>query len=391
MTLLSSASHILLEADPVQASENWQVQINRLCLDGVAPWLADEFGVSARQLELIARSHPAIWNLAGGSAIPLTETARLVLVPSAAVDLSELRVPQEWVDIPSWVGDYYAAVRVNPDSGQLCIWGYTTHAQLKQQGHYDAADRSYCLDGEAVTDLAILPVARTLELAEATRVSVPDLPAVPAVQRESLVQRLTRPDCLIPRLAVPFSLWGALLEDESVRSRLSKQTATPLSQWLSRLTQSDLQLSPQLTWGWQTLASLLPGPQGAMALRGEDTANAVRGGKRLTLEMGETAAGSGNPAGNLAGNPAVVLLVAVEPAADQRVSVQVQLRPDAGASLPDDLELSLLSPAGEVVQAVRRQPLDDYIQLKRFRLPPGYDFTIQVRSGALTLQESFTT
>lgn len=241
-----------------------------------------------------------------------------------------------------------------------------------------------------MTDLAILPVARTLEL-EATRVSVPDLPAVPAVQRESLVQRLTRPDCLIPRLAVPFSLWGALLEDESVRSRLSKQTATPLSQWLSRLTQSDLQLSPQLTWGWQTLASLLPGPQGAMALRGEDTANAVRGGKRLTLEMGETAAGPGNPAGNLAGNPAVVLLVAVEPAADQRVSVQVQLRPDAGASLPDDLELSLLSPAGEVVQAVRRQPLDDYIQLKRFRLPPGYDFTIQVRSGALTLQEPFTT
>ncbi len=55
MTLLSSASHILLEADPVQASENWQVQINRLCLDGVAPWLADEFGVSARQLDWTAR------------------------------------------------------------------------------------------------------------------------------------------------------------------------------------------------------------------------------------------------------------------------------------------------------------------------------------------------
>ncbi|MEO1399775.1 MAG: DUF1822 family protein [Cyanobacteria bacterium J06635_1] len=373
MTRLSFANHLLLELAPAPPTENWQVHINRLCLQGLAPWLADEFAVSARQLETVARSHTAIWDLVSGSAVQIGEATRLVLVPSAAIDLSELRVPQEWVDIPSWVGDYYVGVRVNPNSGQLCVWGYTTHVRLKQQGRYDAADRSYCLDGEVVTDLAVLPVVRALGVTEPTRSNVAALPELPVAQVESLVQRLTRPDCLMPRLAVPFSLWGALLADATVRSRLSGHPATNLSQWLSRITQADA--ANWLSLGWQTLESLLPAPQAAMAFRTGGTA--VRGGKRLTLGTGETST--------------VVLLVAVESETDERVSMRVQLRPEAAASLPDDLEISLLSPTGEAVQTVRRQPLDDYIQLKRFRLPPGYNFTIQVRSGSVTVQEPFMT
>jgi len=43
------------------------------------------------------------------------------------------------------------------------IWGYTTHLQLKSDGHYDHGDRTYCLDeDDLIDDLNILWVARQL-------------------------------------------------------------------------------------------------------------------------------------------------------------------------------------------------------------------------------------
>lgn len=379
MTLLSSTtSHILLDipldAEPISSARNWQVWLNRICLEGLAPWLGDEFGVVSAQVETAARSHVTIWPLVAGSVVPIDDATRLVLIPSTAIDQSELRVPQEWVDIPNWVGDYYVAVRVNPENNQLCVWGYTTHATLKQTARYDVDDRSYCLDSEGVTDLAVLLTARALGLAEATRASVGSLPELPTAQVDSLVQRLT--GRLMPRLAMPFALWGALLADEGVRSRLipsAEPTHTNLSQWLRRLTQTDPVL---FTQGWQTLASLLPQSHAVLALRANETG--VSGGKRLMI-------------GTEPDTTPMILLVTVAADANKQMSMQVQLRPEPEMDLPDDLELSLLSPAGECVQQVRCQPLDNYIQLKRFRLPPGYDFTIQVCSGSQTVQEPFTT
>ena len=361
MTLLSAASHVLLEAAPIVAANRWAVRVNQLCLQGLAPWLADEFGVTAGQVAAAVRSHQSLWPLVTGSAVPLSDGTRLILIPSAAIDHSELRVPQEWVDIPAWAGDYYAAVRVEPDSGQLCVWGYATHAQIKQ-ANYQEGDRSYSLDGEALTDLAVLPVARALGLTTATRAPIPSLPDLPTEQVDALVQRLR--DVQVPRLAVPFELWGALIQDEGLRSRLATVGTTNLSQWL---TQAGL----QLTQGWQTLESLLSPRQTTMAFRSSETA--VRNGKRLRL-----------------GSDTVILLVVVETEADDRISIRVQLRPDVESDLPETLELSLLSPTGETVQTVTRLPQDESIQLKRFRLPPGYDFTVQVRVGTATLQESFT-
>ncbi|MEM7062595.1 MAG: DUF1822 family protein [Cyanobacteria bacterium P01_B01_bin.77] len=376
MTLLSSTSHILLDlpldAEPISSAQGWQVRLNRRCLQGLTPWLTDEFGITPAQVEATVAAHATIWPLVDGSAVAIDDATRLIMIPSTAIDQSELRVPQEWVDSPNWVGDYYAAVRVNPDSNQLCVWGYTTHAQLKQTARYDTDDRSYCLDSEDVTDLAILLTARDLGLAEATQASVAALPELPAAQIDSLVQRLT--DCLMPRLAVPFALWGALLADEGMRSRLiTAQTCTNLSHWLSRLTQA----APALvTQGWQTVASLMAESQATLAFRTNEAG--VRRGKRLTLGPEPDA-------------KTVILLMAVEIAANKQMSMQVQLRPEPEMDLPEDLELSLISPAGDYVQQVCRQPLDSYIQLKRFRLPPGYGFTIQVRSGAQTVQEPFMT
>ena len=66
------------------------------------------------------------------------------MIPTEALDISELRVPQEWVDIPNWSADYYAAVQVNVEEGYIRIWGYTSQVNLKEKATYDANEKAYC-------------------------------------------------------------------------------------------------------------------------------------------------------------------------------------------------------------------------------------------------------
>ncbi|MBD2491395.1 DUF1822 family protein [Aulosira sp. FACHB-615] len=146
---------LLLEISETQQDSAWQptqclptpstcfqAYINRLSVLAVLPWLEEVWNTEAT-----TQSH---WELVNGTAITIGEI-RIVLVPSEAIDSSEIRVPQEWVDIPNWVADYYLAVQVNPDDGLVRVWGYTTHLELQQQGNYDGRDRTYSLDAEQLT------------------------------------------------------------------------------------------------------------------------------------------------------------------------------------------------------------------------------------------------
>ncbi|MGF1538376.1 MAG: DUF1822 family protein [Elainellaceae cyanobacterium] len=391
MTQLSSASQLFLEVAPNAQAQSWQASqsetvgarwhayLNRLCLSGALPWL-QELGFDPAEIAAAVRSHRTIWSLVGGSAVLIDSETRLVLIPSEATDVDELRIPQEWVDIPSWAGNYYVGVRVSPDGDELCLWGYATHAQVKQQGHYAPSDRTYCLAGAAVGDLAVLSVVRALCPQEAARLSLPPLPELLPAQAEALIQRLGYSDSLMLRLEVPFTLWGALLENEAWRSRLHEmrqadraqrppRAPTNLGQWLG------LDPATLLVQGWQPLEALLPAsPQVSMTFRDVELNKTAGGGKRLTL-----------------GRVTVILLLEVELEADGRVRVRVQLRPDEEARLPEGVELGLLSPSGEVVQTVQSRAIDDYIQLKRFRLPAGYAFTVWVSLWSETVLEPFTT
>jgi hypothetical protein len=189
----------------------------------------------------------------------------LILLPTEAIDLDELRVPQEWVDIPSWVADYYLAVQVDVDDRWLRIWGYTTHQHLKQQATYDAGDRSYYLDGsDLIQNLNVLWVARQLG-GESTRAAVNSLPPLPLVQADNLLQRLGSTTIAMPRLAVPFSLWGALLEHGGWRQQLYEQrqglpAQRSILEWL-RTGVSDL--AQQMGWGRLEFQPGLAGARGA--------------------------------------------------------------------------------------------------------------------------------
>ncbi|MDZ7990778.1 MAG: DUF1822 family protein [Nostoc sp. EfeVER01] len=224
--------------------------INQKCLQAFLPWFQEEMAPTARVYPNSA-ALPSFWEVVNGTAITF-DRDRLVLIPTLAMDGDELRVPQEWVDIPEWVADYYIAVQVNPDDGWMRIFGYTTHKILKTKGVYDAGDRTYSLEKEdLIPDINVLWVTRQLDRSETLRAEIAPLDPIGKTQAENLLERLGDRDVKFPRLAVPFSLWGALLAHSGWRKKLYERRQglliqRSIPQWLQTGVANLAQL-----WGWE--------------------------------------------------------------------------------------------------------------------------------------------
>ncbi|HEY9619330.1 MAG TPA: DUF1822 family protein [Crinalium sp.] len=229
----------------------WQAHLNQMSLAAVLPWLQEER--PARVWPSVA-ALPSFWEVVNGTAIECGDR-RFVLIPTTAIDLRELRVPQEWVDIPSWSADYYLAVQVNSNSGWVSIWGYATHYQLKAKGTYHDSDRTYSLDeDDLIQNLNVLWVAHQLCPDEVLRSETVSIPNLPLSQAENLLQRLGTPTVIFPRLAIPFQRWAALLEHGGWRQRLYEQrqglsNSGSVLQWL-QMGLSDI--ATQLGWTLRT-------------------------------------------------------------------------------------------------------------------------------------------
>ena len=232
----------------------WQAALNQACLDSCLAWLQAERDPTA-QAWTKAASRPSFWEVVNGSAIDLTDR-RLVLIPTTAIDFAELRVPQEWIDLPSWAGDYYVSIYVNLDDGEIQVLGYTTHQQLKQQGQYDPLDRTYSYDSdELIPDLNVLWLARQLCPTEIRRAEIDPLPQMLLAQAENLLTRLGDPNLLRPRLAVSFALWGGLMEHSGWRQQLYRHRLGLPEQWsMAKWFQSEIsELGQQLGWAMMTM------------------------------------------------------------------------------------------------------------------------------------------
>jgi histidinol-phosphate aminotransferase len=213
-------------ADIDQATPNPQLYTNpmginnallsQLCLDKFQTWLRDR--EITNHVSLTASELPKIWDLVSGGAIEIDRT-RIILIPTDLLDRDELRVPQEWVDLPNWLGDYYLGIQVDLESGLMNVWGFTSHRSLKQRGQYSSLDRSYSLDSELlVTDLDLLWLAAELELSE--RTTVAELPSIALENALELIQELSIPSPYSPRLTLDFEAWGAILNNPNLRSQL---------------------------------------------------------------------------------------------------------------------------------------------------------------------------
>ena len=262
-------------------SSRWQNYLNQLALATFLPWLQSEEDASAKsQKDLEAQA--AIWEVVNGTAIAM-ENATLVLIPSEIEDKSEFRVPQEWIDIPNWTADYYLAVQVNVDEGYINVRGYATHQQLKQ-GDFSKSDRTYSLsDDELIGDLNVLWVARELCPDEVTKAAIEPLTALDPVRADNLIERLGSGNQRLPRLAVPFADWGALLQDSNYCLRLASArrgspSKTPILKWIK---QGLTELSTELGW---TQIEFTFGSEGARG-KNNQTAMPVRGlAKKITID-----------------------------------------------------------------------------------------------------------
>ena len=227
----------------------WMASLNQLCLNALLPWIQEVHAPNARVWKPAALS--SIWEVVNGSAIEF-DHQRLVIIPTAAADFDELRVPQEWTDLPGWAGDYYVSVYVNPDDREICVLGYATHQMLKQQGQYDVYDRTYSLESDSlIADFNVLWTAQRLCADEVRQAMVTPLPALSQEQADSLINRLGVTSILAPRLAIPFQQWGALLEHDGWRQRLYQRRlglpeAWSVQQWLQA---GISDLAQQVGWG----------------------------------------------------------------------------------------------------------------------------------------------
>jgi Protein of unknown function (DUF1822) len=201
-------------------TSQWNAYLNQLCLQTLLPCLQEDLPRAAAPNRVALSSQ---WELVNGSAIAWADR-RLALIPTETIDLEEIRIPQEWVDIPTWAADYYLAVQVNPDQAWVRVAGFISHRQLKQQAQLDSSDRTYCLDGsDLIPDLSVLWVTQQLHTPEPTRASLPALSTLSTAEAHHLIERLGNPAIPNPRLAIPFARWAALLAHGGWRQRLVEQ------------------------------------------------------------------------------------------------------------------------------------------------------------------------
>ncbi|BAZ23038.1 hypothetical protein NIES4073_39260 [Kalymmatonema gypsitolerans NIES-4073] len=359
-------------------SSRWCAYINQICLYAFLDWISTEDFPSASVWYSFPGT-PAFWEFVNGTAI-LLEGRRVVLIPGEAIDDSELEVPQEWVDISSWAADYYLAVQVKPDGEWVRIWGYTTHEELKSLAHYDSVDRTYCIDARYLTkDLNAFSLSYQFCREEEMKAAIVPLPQLSTQQAENLVQRLGNSSVTFPRLAVPFTTWGALIENEQRRQRLyqkrqqaqSSQVQVNLSRWLEGIYDT----------GWEAIETFLPSNSSSLAFNFRSSSGlgvgSIKRAKLIDLEMEIE-------------SQKVVLLVAFVPEDSQQVSIRVQLHPTGGESyLPVNIKLALLLESGEIIQEVQAREQDNYVQLKRFDGEVGECFSIQVAFDSCQITENF--
>jgi hypothetical protein len=256
----------------------WMAYLNRLSLKVFLPWLQEEYASDAIAFPKEA-TLPSIWELTNGTGISFNGK-KIVLIPTEALDISELRVPQEWVDIPNWSADYYLALQVNIEENYIRIWGYTSQVNLKDKGTYDASDRTYCLDKEhLISNLSIIWIARQLCPEEVTKNETVALTSLSTTQADNLINRLGNSELINPRQAIPFTMWGALLENGGWRQRLYEQRQGMQKQWSIRQWMQTGVSEAARQFGWGSI-ELQPSIEGA---RGSATPSSTSLIKKITI------------------------------------------------------------------------------------------------------------
>ncbi len=358
--------------------------VNRLCLDTFAKWLEDEpdlreqFKIPTPFQELNRQ-----WQFVNGFDVNFGQT-RLVVVPTEQSLPTEFRIPQEWVDIPNWAANYYLALQINVEQGWLRVWGFISHEQVREKAQYDSIDKTYCVSNhDLIADIDIIWIAK--ELYRLRRPKVKALPSLSEIRAKEIIDKLSKSNVYSPRLYVDFAEWGAILAYDKYRSILYRQKLKCLQFNLMNNTQKavhnlSLWFENVFDGGFSSVDDLFSlGDTKAFQFRSDSVLNevCVKGAKLIDLGMQLESS-------------SVALLIGLLPQVDNKVGIRVQLYPGSGETyLPDSVQLALLSESGITLQSVESRSYDNYIQLKRFKLPLGKNFSIQVARKEIKIKEDF--
>jgi Protein of unknown function (DUF1822) len=356
-------------------------ELNQICLQKIQAWLT-EIGIESTPT-FSPTQMDSIWDVVNGFALTVGNR-RLIVIPSDQFDREELSVPQEWVDIPTWMGDYYLAVQIDLDERAMNIWGYTSHRTLRETGTFDRIDRSYSISSDfLIGDLDILWMAQMLDLQEIT--TVPPIPSLNVDRSTSAIDLLSQPSPYSPRLDLDFNTWAAIISNNDLRAQLHQrrlqvttlQTVTTprlsLTEWLRQ------EFSQALEQGWQ-IGNAIVGGEAAMMRN----LAVVRGGE-MSIELDKLI--------NLQyqlNQTSVVMLVGIKAQDDTHVTVSVQVYPVLGTpTLPPQLKLSYITDAGEELAAIISRSGDIQIQLPLFTSDVGTTFNIQLQLDGKSQIEKF--
>lgn len=230
----------------------WNAYLNYLGLNVFSSYLETETDLQLSPKTWLQKDDLfGFWQLVNGTAIELNST-RLILIVSDVSDFTELRVQREWVELSDWAGNYYLAVQLDLEECYLRVWGYATHQQLYNQGKRDRLDETYCLAVEELTeDLTAMWLAR--ELYPSPRPQLPPVPTLSTTEAQTLLTQLSQPLPYSPRLELPFTQWGALMENERWRKALCQRQQQDRS--LPHLNTTEATVT-----GWQSIADISPTP-----------------------------------------------------------------------------------------------------------------------------------
>jgi Protein of unknown function (DUF1822) len=363
----------------------WNAYLNQVCLQGCLQFFqAESWGnPELRVVGMNDRQADRTWAVVNGSVITVGNK-RIALIPTEVVDQSELEVPQEWIDIPSWAADYYLAVYLTPDMQTLHIAGYATHQQIQQQGQLHPNRRSYHFDIEALTpDLNVLALTIDRYATAQTRAAIAAPAAITAPQAENLIQRLGTPTELWPHLEVPFATWAALLDNSTWHEQLYRQrqgqgittpVVTRLSAWLQG----------QFDRAWQATDSVLAPPAIAISTR----SSAAESSATASSAAAPTEPNVNRVKVIAVGEGQVGLLVNLAPLSAAEVRIELQIHPIGDSlHLPGETQLRLLSMEGmEIAQA--KAAVTETIRLQ-FRANYGEAFQLEIRCNDQIAIEQF--
>ncbi|MGD1913559.1 MAG: DUF1822 family protein [Rivularia sp. (in: cyanobacteria)] len=360
--------------------------VNFVCLNAFVKWLEDEPDLQEKFYipPLSQDLHFNRWEFVNGIELTFNQN-RIVLIPSEQGDISEFRIPQEWVDIPDWAANYYLAVQLNIEENWQRIWGFISYEQVNQKAKYDSIDRTYCLNNQDLTaDINIMWVAQELCMLEKPQVK--PLPSLSEAKAQEIIKQLSKPTVYSPRLDINFTEWGAILASDEYRQILynrriqnlqNQQLMDPTGKVVQKL---NLWFENVFNEGWQSVDDFLSLTNTtAFQFRSDSVLNevCVKGAKLIDLGMQLE-------------NTSVVLLIGLSPQIDNKVGIRVQLYPAFGENyLPASIKLTLVSKSGKSLQYVESRSYDNYIQLKRFKLPLGKFFSIQVGFKDINIKENF--